>query len=206
MAGAALRHVHDHRPPRGNGDLRRPGHVPGERPAVRNLFVVQCGLRIVRQVPGSDGRRRRQRPHRAVPQRAAVQRPAALVRPAEPHGTASPADAAHHSEAPQGERGLHVAVRRSADRCLLRGRLVRDGRVLRRTLHPHGHRRPRRRPRIRPLAVPGAALDRTPGRRPQAARVPLRALQRLHRGSPPRAAQRRPDRPGHRHVPGRFDA
>ena len=57
---------------------------------------------------------------------------------------------------------------------LRRGRLVRDGRVVRRAVHSDGHRRPRRRTRIRPLPLPRAALDRTPGRRPQAARVPLR--------------------------------
>src|ERR1700733_1734394 len=56
-------------PPQGKGVLRRPGHIPGERPAVRDLLVLQCGQRIVRQVPGPDGRRRRQRPHREVPQR-----------------------------------------------------------------------------------------------------------------------------------------
>ena len=39
----------------------------------------------------------------------------------------------------------------------------------------------------------------------QAARVPLRALQRLHRGSPPAPAKRRAHRPGHRHLPRRLD-
>ena len=53
--------------------------------------------------------RRHQRHHREVPARAAVQRPAPVVRPAEPHRAPPPADAADHAEAPQGERGLHVA-------------------------------------------------------------------------------------------------
>ena len=165
---------------------------------------VVCGSFVKFSV--TDGGRRRQRPHREVPRRVAVQRPAALVRPAEPHGTPPSADAAHHTEAPQGERGLHVAVRRPPDRRLLRGGLVRDGRLVRRAVHPHGHRRPRRRARIRPLAFPRAAVDRPPGRRPQAARVPLRALQRLRRGSPPRPAQRRPHRTGDCDLPGRLDS
>ena len=63
-----------------------PATFPRERPGVGDLFVMQRGLRLVRQVLRADGRRRRQRHHREVPERAALQRPAPLVRPAEPHG------------------------------------------------------------------------------------------------------------------------
>ena len=48
--------------------------------------------------------------------RAALQRPAPLIRPAEPHGASTSPDAADHAEAAQGERGLHVAVRRPPHR------------------------------------------------------------------------------------------
>ena len=42
--------------------------------------------------------------------------------------------------------------------------------------------------------------------RAQAARVPLRAVQRVHRGPPPRTPRRHHERPGHRHLPRRLDA
>ena len=41
----------------------------------------------------------------ALSSRAPLQRPAPVVRSARPHGAPSPADAAHHAEAAQGERG-----------------------------------------------------------------------------------------------------
>ena len=50
VAGAALRHVHDHGSPRGDGGLRRPGDVPRERSAVGDVLVVQRGVRVVREV------------------------------------------------------------------------------------------------------------------------------------------------------------
>ena len=60
-------------------------------------------------VPGPARGRRRQRAHRAAPRRAAVQRPAPGVRPAEAHRAPRAAHAADHAEAAQGERGVHVA-------------------------------------------------------------------------------------------------
>ena len=62
-----------------------------------------------------DGRRH-QRDHRGVPRHAAVQRPVAVVRSAEAHRATRALDAADHAEAAQGERGVHVAARRSPDR------------------------------------------------------------------------------------------
>ena len=99
-----------------------PATFPRERAGVRDLLVVQRGLRVVRQVLRAHGGRRRQRHHREVSRRAALQRPAPLVRPAEPHGTPPSPDATHHAEAPQGERGLHVAVRRPPHRRVRRRR------------------------------------------------------------------------------------
>ena len=59
---------------------------------------------------------------------------------------------------------------------------------LRRAVHPHRDRRSRRGAGGRPRAVPRSPLDRARARRSQAARVPLRALQRVHRrgGADPR--------------------
>ena len=185
LARTQLRPVHHHGPPGGHGDLRRSGVVPAERPALGNLLVVQRREWQVREVLVALRGRRRQRHHCEVPGRAALQRPAPLVRPAEPHGTSSSPHAADHAEAPQGERGLHVAVRRSPHRSVHRRRFLRDGRRLRGALHPDRHRRPRGGARVRPLPLPGAAVHGTRGRLPQAARVPLRAVLRVHRGPPP---------------------
>ena len=77
---------------------------------------------------------------------------------------------------------------------------------VRRAVHADRHRRPRGRARIRPLAVPRPPVDGARRDRPQAAGVPLRALQRVHRGPPPEPTRRRPDRSGDRHLPGRLDA
>ena len=79
-----------------------------------------------------------------VSRRAAVQRPASCVRSADPHGAPPPPDAADHAEAAEGERRVHVAVRRPADRRVRGPRVVRDGRRLRGAVHAHRHRRPRR--------------------------------------------------------------
>ena len=48
-----LRHVHHHRPPRGHGDLRRPGDVSARMSGVGDVLVVQRGLRVVREVLGA---------------------------------------------------------------------------------------------------------------------------------------------------------
>ena len=50
VAGAQLRDVHHHGSPRSDGRLQRPSDVPSERPAIRDLLVVQCGVRVVREV------------------------------------------------------------------------------------------------------------------------------------------------------------
>ena len=59
------------------------------------------------------------------------------------------ADAADHAEAPQGERGVHVAARRSSDRRVHRSRRVRVRARLREPVHAARHRRPARRARSR---------------------------------------------------------
>ena len=82
---------------------------------------------------GAARGRRHQRHHRGAPRRAAVQRPAALVRPAEAHRAPRAADAADHAEAAQGERGVHVAARRPPDRRVHRPRRVRVHRTTTRT-------------------------------------------------------------------------
>ena len=67
VARAASRRGHGHRLRGGDGGLQRP----------RDVLVVQHGRRAVRAVAGAARGRRHQRDHRAVPRRAAVQRPAA---------------------------------------------------------------------------------------------------------------------------------
>ena len=116
--------------------------------------------RAVHDVPGPARGRRHQRDHRGAPRRAAVQRPAADVRSAEAHRAPRPADAADHAEAPQGERGVHVAARRSPDRRVPRPRRVRVRPRLREPVHPARHRRPARRSRGRPRDVPRGAAGR----------------------------------------------
>ena len=102
--------------------------------------------------------RRHHRHHRGAPRRAAVQRPAALVRPAQAHRAPRPAHAAHHAEAAQGERGVHVAARRPDDRRVHRPRRVRAHPGLRDPVHAAGDRRPARRARRGPRGVPRANL------------------------------------------------
>ena len=53
--------------------------------------------------------------------------------------------------------------------------------------------------------LPGPAVHGPRGCLAQAARVPLRAVLRVHRGPPARAPQRRAERSGHGDVPGRLD-
>ena len=45
-----------------------PASFPEDSPPVGDVLLVQRGERIVRRVFRSDGRRRRERPHREVPQ------------------------------------------------------------------------------------------------------------------------------------------
>ena len=81
-----------------------------------DVLVVQLGDGTVPRPSRPARGRRRERAHRAAPRRAAVQRPDPDVRSAQAQGPPGPADAAAHAEAPQGERGLHVAPRRRPDR------------------------------------------------------------------------------------------
>ena len=156
------------------------------------LLVVQHGGRAVREVPGRARGRRHQRDHRPAPRRAAVQRSAAVVRSAEAHRAARAAAAADHAEAAEGERGVHVAARRSHDRRVRRPRRVRVRARLREAVHAAGDRRPARRSRSRPRDVPRRSCRATSARRraverrrdgAQAVGVPLRAVHRLHRGA-----------------------
>ena len=67
------------------------------------------------------------------------------------------AHAPDHTEAPEGERGVHVEARRRHDRRVHRPWRVRAPPGLRDPVHPDGHRRPPRRARRRPRSVPRAA-------------------------------------------------
>ena len=134
--------------------------------------------------------------------------------PPGPHPRAGPADAADHPEAPQGQRGVHVAARRPAARrpssptaaasssaaysqpfaMLAVADLLgvpeedhqrfRDGFGLTGTVGEVGRRRAGH-----------------PGREP--AGLARRLVRGLHRGPAARAPQGRPDRSGPRHLPGR---
>ena len=77
---------------------------------------------------------------------------------------------------------------------------------LRRAVHPHRDRRPRGRAGGGPRAVPRPAVHRPRADGAQAARVPLRALQRVHRGATAEPARRHPLGPRHRVVPRRLHA
>jgi hypothetical protein len=127
---------------------------------------------------------------------------------------ANPVD---HPEAPQGERGVHVADGRSPARRLPGRRRGGVRRRVRRPVHDAGHRRPPRRARGGPRRVragapagPGGRWRCREHRRRVAgaltAGVPVRAVHEVRRGPPPRAARGRAHGPGHRHVPRRLDA
>ena len=94
----------------------------------------------------------------AVPRPAADERPAADVRSADAHRAPRAAHAADHAEAAEGERGVHVAARRSSDRRVHRQRRVRVHQRVRGAVRDARGRRPARRARDRPRAVPRARL------------------------------------------------
>ena len=179
-------------------------------PRLRAVLELQHGGRSVLPVAGAARGRRHQRHHRGAPRRAAVQRPAPVVRSAAPHRAARAADAPDHTEAPEGERGVHGPARRPGLRRVHRPGPVRVRARLRAAVHAARRRRPARRARGRPRRVPeaahaqGAAVDPEDGA--QAARVPLRAVHRVHRGPSTCAARRRDDRSRQRHVPRRHAA
>ena len=99
---------------------RRDGHrlrrSDRSAPRHRDVLVVQLGDRPVPRLPGPTARRRRDRTHRRAPRRAADERPAPDARPARPHRAPCAADATHHPEAAERERGVHVASRRRTAR------------------------------------------------------------------------------------------
>ena len=139
--------------------------------------------------------------------RTAVQRPAAELRSAEAHRAPLAAGAAAHAEAPQGERGVHVAARGSPDRRVPRPRGVRVHPRLREPVHAAGHRRPARRSRRAACGVPRGDAGRPRSADGRARRggaradgLPLRAVHEVHRRAPAQPAQRRDDRDGHRDV------
>ena len=182
------------------------------------VLVVQLAHRPVPRVPRAARGRRRERAHRGAPAPAADERPDPHVRPAGAHRAPRAADAADHAEAPARERGVHVAARRSPDRRVRRGRQRRVHPRLRPAVRHARGRRPARRARRGSRAVPQAARRRAErrgdrarsaapatGARAQPARVPLRAVHRVRRGAPARAARRRDDRHGERDVPRRLD-
>ncbi len=143
--------------------------------------------------PVPDRRGRHHRADRAAPRRAAVQRPAAHARSADPHQPPLPADAADHPQAPQGERGRHVGARRPGARRIPGARPRRVDQGLRQPVHAAGHRRPAGRADGGSRQV-RQGHPRALGRRrrrhrqgiagPQPAGIPLRPVLRLRRGSP----------------------
>ena len=146
-------------------------------------------------VPLDELRRRRHlRPHRRAPRLAADERPAPDAGPADAHRPSRSADAADHAEAPQGERGVHVAVGRPPDRHVHRPGQLRVHQRLRQPVRDARHRRPPRRAGGGPRAVRGDAApppDRRRRRQHQHGRWPIRRSSTstseftdLHRGSP----------------------
>ncbi len=189
------------------GDLRVPRHG--------NLLVLQLRHRPLPGVSRPARRRRHQRAHRAAPRRVADERPAPDARPSGSHRAPRAPDAAHHSEAAQGERGVHVAARRPHDRRVRRRGEVRVRDAVRGAVRDAGGRRPARCSGRRPRDVPrrtrtaAGTHDRQHARRRDVAQpvgIPVPALHRVHRGSATRTARRRDDGPRHRDVSGRLDA
>ena len=178
VARAASWCGHDHGLRGSDGGLQRPRHV----------LVVQRGERAERAVPRPARGRRRQRAHRATPRRAAVQRPAAVVRSPEAHRPPRPPDATDHAEASGRERGVHVAARRSSDRRVRRPRCMRVHPRLREAVHAARHRRPARRAGDRPRDDSASELqgDRRPSRgEPAPARWRTSRWSSSTSGSPP---------------------
>ena len=85
---------------------------PELRPVFGDVLVVQHGGRTVREVPRGVRGRRHQCDHRRASRLAAVQRSAAVVRPAPAYCPPRAALKVDHTEAAEGERGVHVAPRR----------------------------------------------------------------------------------------------
>ena len=153
----------------GGGDRLRRGDTG--LPRRRHVLVVQLGDRSVRHVPGAARGRRRQRDHRAPPRPAPDERAHGHHGPAATHAGARAAHAAHHAEAAQGERGVHVAPRRSAARRVRRRRPLRVHRRVRAAVRDARRGRSPRRARGGSPAVPRGLR---PQRRHPARSVPGR--------------------------------
>ena len=179
---------------------------------VENVLVGQLGDGAVPRVQRPARGRRRQRPHRAAPRRAALQRPAPDLRPAEAHRAPRADSCASSPRSASRRTRRHVAARRPPDRRVHRRRELRAHRRLRVAVRHARHRRPPRRPRGGPTGLPGPARpdERLRDRRgghdgAHAAGVPLREVHRLRRGPTAPASRRHPDPPGAGDVPRRLD-
>ena len=136
--------------------------------------------------------------------------------PPEAHRSPRAADAADHAEAAQGERGVHVAARRSPDRRVRRQGRVRVHQRVRRAVRAARDRRSARRARSRSRRRSASELQGAAAARAQSAAPTTRmehspleflydALHRLRRGPAARAARRRAHRTRDRDVPRRVD-
>ena len=103
--------------------------------------------------------------------------------PARPHPRAGPAHAADHAEAPQGQRGVHVAPGRPAARRVRRRRPLRVHQRLRPALRHARRRRPARRARGGPPAVPRGLRPQRHRRRGRRRRGGQRRREPARRGS-----------------------
>ena len=153
-----------------------------------------------------------ERAHRATPRRVADERPTPHARPARAHGAPRVAHAAHHPEAAEGERGVHVAAGRPPTGRVRRERRVRIHPRVRQALRHARDRRPPRSTRNRSRTVPQrhrrrahrhARQHRRPDARAQPVGVPRRTVHDVHRGPAPEPARRRAHRARHGDVPRR---
>ena len=161
----------------GDGDLPRHG----------DLLLVQLGDRPLCGLSGAARGRRRRSDHRQPPGPAAHERAHGDHGPTHAHPGARPGDAPAHAEAPQGERGVHVAGGRSADRRVHCGRPLRVHQRLHAAVRHAGRRRRSRRARSRPPALPGVLrLECRTGRgRGRRRHRPQRCSKGSMPGSPP---------------------
>ena len=159
-------------------------------------------------LPFTPGGRRHQRADRRAPGRdpdGRARRHDGLVRPREDPRAA---EQAHHAEAVERERRVHVAAGRSPTRHVHRQGFVRVHGGLRQALRDAGHRRPARRSARGPRRVPQRAGQRgrrrhrrERHRRAQSAGVAGRQVPGVHQRPAPRTARRRADRTRRRDLP-----
>ena len=154
--------------------------------------------------------------HRHLPRPAADVRAHGDDGPADAHARALPHHAAPDTEAPEGERGVHAASRRSADRRVHRSResassSARTRSRSRCSWSPTSSVCPRRTTSAfgRGFGMstgPGSHRRRRRRHGRQRPRLARRGVRPLHRGPAARAPRRRPDRSGSGHLPRRVDA